>query len=41
MCCLYLPDKHILLGADEGIYSLNITDQAHDIEMEQVGDIVP
>jgi len=29
-------DKHILIGAAEGIYSLNITDQVHDIEMEQV-----
>jgi len=34
--CECISDKHILIGADEGIYSLNITDQAHDIEMEQV-----
>ncbi|KAK3731504.1 hypothetical protein QZH41_008531 [Actinostola sp. cb2023] len=29
-------NKHILIGAAEGIYSLNITDQVHDIEMEQI-----
>jgi hypothetical protein len=28
--------KHILIGADEGIYSLNISEPAPDIEMEQV-----
>ncbi|EDO49046.1 predicted protein, partial [Nematostella vectensis] len=28
--------KHILIGAEEGIYSLNISDHVHDMEMEQI-----
>ena len=37
MCVWFiLADRHILIGAEEGIYSLNISDQVHEAEMEQV-----
>ena len=29
-------EKHIIVGAEEGIYSLNFSEQLHEAEMEQV-----
>ena len=35
---LFVPsvEKHIIVGAEEGIYSLNFSEQLHEAEMEQV-----
>lgn len=35
---LFFPsvEKHIIVGAEEGIYSLNFSEQLHEAEMEQV-----
>lgn len=29
-------ERHIIVGAEEGIYSLNFSEQLHEAEMEQV-----
>ena len=29
-------EKYIIVGAEEGIYSLNFSEQLHEAEMEQV-----
>ena len=29
-------EKHIIVGAEEGVYSLNFSEQLHEAEMEQV-----
>lgn len=32
----FCAEKHIIVGAEEGIYSLNFSEQLHEAEMEQV-----
>lgn len=29
-------EKHIVIGAEEGVYSLNFSENLHEAEMEQV-----
>ena len=38
MYILNLPfvEKHIIIGAEEGVYSLNFSEKLHEAEMEQV-----
>lgn len=38
MYILDLPfvEKHIIIGAEEGVYSLNFSEKLHEAEMEQV-----
>lgn len=33
---LFCLVKHIIVGAEEGVYSLNFSEQLHEAEMEQV-----
>ena len=33
---LFCSEKHIIVGAEEGVYSLNFSEQLHEAEMEQV-----